>query len=93
MKLVGIYSKNRYEWFVSDWACALLGLTSVPLYDTLGVENISYCLNQTQLTTLFVTKATINIILTLKNLGNLKTLITYDEFTEEVAAKVAQLGL
>lgn len=45
MKLIGIYSKNRYEWFISDWACALFGITSVPLYDTLGVENLTYCLN------------------------------------------------
>lgn len=37
MKLIGIYSKNRYEWFVADWACVQFGITSVPLYDTLGV--------------------------------------------------------
>jgi long-subunit acyl-CoA synthetase (AMP-forming) len=37
MKFIGIYSKNRYEWFVTDWACVLFGITTVPLYDTLGV--------------------------------------------------------
>lgn len=37
MKLIGIYSKNRYEWFVTDWACILFGVTTVPLYETLGV--------------------------------------------------------
>jgi len=36
MRLVGIFSRNRYEWFVTDWACALWGVTTVPLYDTLG---------------------------------------------------------
>jgi long-chain acyl-CoA synthetase len=79
MKLVGIYSRNRYEWFVTDWACAMLGITTVPLYDTLGVENISYCLNQTDLNTLFVTAATVNTLLSLKDLGKLRTLICYDE--------------
>jgi long-chain acyl-CoA synthetase len=78
MKLLGIYSRNRYEWFVTDWACALLGITTVPLYDTLGVENISYCLNQTDLTALFVTAATVNTLLTLKDLGKLKTIISFD---------------
>jgi len=47
MDLIGIYSKNRYEWFVTDWACVTFGFTTVPLYDTLGIENLSYCLNQT----------------------------------------------
>jgi long-chain acyl-CoA synthetase len=37
LKLVGVYSKNRYEWFLADWAFALFGITNVPLYDTLGV--------------------------------------------------------
>lgn len=37
MKLVGIFSKNRYEWIVADVACMLYGLTIVPLYDTLGI--------------------------------------------------------
>jgi long-chain acyl-CoA synthetase len=54
MSFMGLYSKNRYEWLLADWACVLFGITSVPLYDTLGVENLSYCLKQTELTTMFV---------------------------------------
>ena len=37
MKLIGIFAKNRYEWMVVDVLCCLYGLTSVPLYDTLGI--------------------------------------------------------
>jgi len=37
MKLISIYSPNRYEWIVTDIACIMLGITSVPLYDTLGI--------------------------------------------------------
>jgi long-subunit acyl-CoA synthetase (AMP-forming) len=36
MKFMGIHAKNRIEWLVTDWACTLGGLTSIPLYDTLG---------------------------------------------------------
>ena len=36
MNLVGIFSKNRLEWFQVDWACILFGYTLAPLYDTLG---------------------------------------------------------
>jgi long-subunit acyl-CoA synthetase (AMP-forming) len=37
MKLMGIYCKNRYEWIISDLACMMMGVVTVPLYDTLGV--------------------------------------------------------
>lgn len=36
MKMIGIYSKNRFEWLITDWALIHYGLVSVPLYDTLG---------------------------------------------------------
>jgi long-chain acyl-CoA synthetase len=51
LNLIGIYSKNRYEFNISDLACSLYGLTSVPLYETLGVENLVFCLDQTKMTT------------------------------------------
>jgi len=37
LELLGVYAKNRYEWFIYDWACILFGYTTVPLYDTLGM--------------------------------------------------------
>ena len=71
MKLVGIFSKNRYEWVVADLACVLYGLTIVPLYDTLGIDNLTYCLEHSGITTLFVTAGTIKTVLGLKGHGNL----------------------
>lgn len=65
MKLIGMYSKNRYEWFITDWACILFGLTSIPLYDTLGIENLTFCLSQTLMTTIFVSNGTIKTLLKL----------------------------
>jgi len=37
LNLLGIYTKNRQEFYLTDLACILYGLTSVPLYDTLGI--------------------------------------------------------
>nr|NJM01412.1 AMP-binding protein [Desulfobacula sp.] len=31
---IGIYSANRYEWAVTDYACILAGAVSVPIYST-----------------------------------------------------------
>ena len=90
MRLIGVYSKNRYEWFVTDWACVLFGITSVPLYDTLGVENLSYCLNQTLITTIFASNATIKTFAKLKEVGKLRLVITYDQLDQESKAILRQ---
>jgi long-subunit acyl-CoA synthetase (AMP-forming) len=49
----------------------LYGLTLVPLYETLGVDNLTYCLDHSGITTLFVTEQTIKTVLGLKGHGNL----------------------
>lgn len=47
--LVGIYSKNCEEYDVSQLAISSNSQVIVPLYDTLGLEAISFILNQTKL--------------------------------------------
>lgn len=44
VRMMGIFSKNRSEWIIQDIANYLYGFAMVPLYDTLGPENISYCI-------------------------------------------------
>lgn len=93
MRLMGIYSKNRYEWFMADWACLLFGLVSVPFYDTLGLENLSYCLNITQLTSLFVSADTAKTLLKLKDIGNLRTLVVFDKLDADTEKGLLSLKL
>ena len=93
MRFIGIYSKNRYEWILTDIACIFLGLTSIPLYDTLGQENLTYCLQQTQITSLFVGADTFKILLTLKDRGNLQTVISFDPLAQEILNQAAALKL
>uniref|UniRef100_A0A8C1I266 Arachidonate--CoA ligase n=1 Tax=Cyprinus carpio carpio TaxID=630221 RepID=A0A8C1I266_CYPCA len=38
---IGIFSRNRPEWTISELACYTYSLISVPLYDTLGTEAIT----------------------------------------------------
>jgi long-chain acyl-CoA synthetase len=77
MKLMGIFSKNRYEWMLVDIACILYGFTSVPLYETLGIENLQYCIEHSGITTLFVTAGTLNNILSLKSIAKLQNIISF----------------
>ncbi len=36
MKFIGIYSKNSVRYLTIDIACGIYGITSIPIYDTLG---------------------------------------------------------
>ena len=38
LKFIGVYSKNNLKYFITDIACIVKGLTSIPIYDTLGDE-------------------------------------------------------
>ncbi len=57
------------------------GYAIIPLYDTLGIENLTYCLEHSGIKTLFVTAVTIKTILGLKGHGNLENLICFDVLT------------
>lgn len=44
MNLVGVFSKNREEWLLLEYANFLYNNTMVPFYDTLGQESIGFIL-------------------------------------------------
>lgn len=56
LKMTGIFAKNREEWMILDISNALYGRTMVPLYDTLGLETISYVIEHANLTNCFCSK-------------------------------------
>lgn len=51
---IGVHSKNSLEWSLIDLANVSYGLTTLPIYDTLGEEAIQCMLEQTEVSTLFV---------------------------------------
>ena len=84
MRLVGVLSKNRYEWNMLEQACNAYNFTIVPLYDTLGADSIRYIITQAELTTILVAKADLRKITALKTKANdqvpcLKRIITNGE--------------
>lgn len=93
MKLVGIFSKNRVEWTLTDIAANLYGLTTIPIYDTLGDENITYVFNHTQLTTCFVSELALKSLTKCKDLVKVNTLVCFDKFTEEQLAYFQGKGI
>ena len=92
--VIGIVGINREEWVITDLACNLLDLTSVPLYETLGKEMINTILKETDMTTIFGTNVCLlNVCNNLDEDAQLKTIVSFDEPTPELTAIAAEKGL
>ena len=77
-KFLGIYSRNKVEWYLSLLGAHAIGVTIVTIYDTLGEKAIEYILSQTQLNTIVIESKVLKKILTLIKDGkapSLKNLI------------------
>ena len=51
---VAIFSENRPEWAIADYACVTSGLTDVPLYPNLPPEQAAYIINNSGSVAIFV---------------------------------------
>jgi len=45
IRLLGICSRNREEWIVTDLACIKNSIVTVPLYDTLSWDALEFIAN------------------------------------------------
>lgn len=83
---VGIFSKNREEWAVTEIACMMISITVVPLYDTLTDEGIDAILGDTLAQTIFVSAELFKRLIHLKASGAhscLTTIVKFEKPTEE----------
>jgi len=69
LKLLGIYMKNCMEWSLSEHAVYAIGGATVPCYDTLGPESVSFVLNQTNLSACVCTRAEVSKLVEAKMNG------------------------
>ncbi|WDP87478.1 MAG: long-chain fatty acid--CoA ligase [Desulfobacter sp.] len=51
---VGIYSDNCYQWAITDFACIMAGLISVPVYSTNTAEQVEYIVKDAGIGLVFV---------------------------------------
>lgn len=96
IRLVGIYSKTREEWLLTDIACWMMSITNIPLYDTLGEESICWTFEQTLLTTIFLTSDGIPKLTAIFKKGDIKTLknlVCFDEVSDEAKKQAEEVGL
>lgn len=93
---VGIYSKNRPEWALINWAWVHFSATVVSLYNTLGEESLSYAINHTELGIIAWDTPSLQKILNLRKKGKamiIKQLIAFDNVEEEEIKESEKLGI
>jgi len=78
---VAIISENRTEWIVTDFACMLSGLITVPLYVSLSAEAIKYILKDSGSVICFVSnELQLEKVVSIKNeLPDLKYIICFSD--------------
>lgn len=80
--IVTLYSGNRYEWIITDLACASYSITSTALYDTLGENTSEYILGLTQSPIVVCSKEHIKTLIDLKaktpELASLISIVSMD---------------
>ncbi|PKA62940.1 Long chain acyl-CoA synthetase 7, peroxisomal [Apostasia shenzhenica] len=64
---IGLYFINRPEWVIVDHACSAYSYVSVPLYDTLGPDAVSYIVNHAGVQVIFCVPQTLSILLSFFN--------------------------
>lgn len=85
--IVTLYSSNRYEWLLSDLACASYSITNTSLYDTLGANTSEYILQLTESPIILASKKHLKLLVALKKqfpdtLGHLISLVSMDPLFE-----------
>ncbi|XP_052430648.1 long-chain-fatty-acid--CoA ligase 1b [Carassius gibelio] len=93
---IGIFSQNRPEWTISELACYTYSLISVPLYDTLGTEAISYILEKTCISTVVCDvpeKVKLLLDCVSGRQHSVKTLILIENFDTDLVSRAQQCGI
>ena len=73
-----IFSENRWEWILTDYASQWLGGTTTAIYTTSSPEQIEYILNESQTKVLVVSSALLPKMAQVKNLLHLKAIVCLD---------------
>lgn len=95
-KMMGLYSRNRPEWALTNWAIMHFSGTVVTLYNTLGEESLKYAFGHTELSIVACDKASFGKLLAYKKDGHLNTLkvvVAFDDYTEEESKDFQEAGV
>ncbi|KAH0577010.1 Long chain fatty acid CoA ligase [Spironucleus salmonicida] len=77
---ISVYAKNSPLWLLSDLAISFANCVTVPIFDTLSIENIVYCWNLTGVKFVFTSEEYLpNVIGMVENCKSVKKIIVFDQ--------------
>ena len=88
-----IYSKNSPLWLLADMAIQFAGAVAVPVYETLGLDNIVYCINMSRAKFVFVSADYFpNVVASLSQLETVATVFCFDDVhTEQTKQQIHKM--
>lgn len=95
-RFIGIQSKNRAEWVITHLANAHQSITTVAFFDTLGPDAQKYIINQTEMTSIVVSKDYIKGLATQKiqdkegKLESLKNIVVFESNISDEEKKLCE---
>lgn len=102
-RFIGIQSKNRAEWVIAHLANMHQSITTVAFFDTLGPDAQKFVINQTEMTTMIVSKGYVKGLAQLKKedtdsgegkLANLANIVVIEtEISSEDRLAVTETGM
>uniref|UniRef100_K3XB95 Long-chain-fatty-acid--CoA ligase n=1 Tax=Globisporangium ultimum (strain ATCC 200006 / CBS 805.95 / DAOM BR144) TaxID=431595 RepID=K3XB95_GLOUD len=82
--IVGVFSKNRYEWSLVEHSCNRMTYTLVPLYDTLGPTAVPFIMNHTEMKVVFCAKDQFKTLMScIHECPHIRTVVQYEEIDNE----------
>lgn len=96
LKCIGIFSKSREEWLVTDLACILQSYTVVPIYDAYGEAETLKVIVENAITTIACGIEKLHVIFKMKELWDscrLSTLICFDAITSYEISQAEALSV
>eukprot|EP01053_Blabericola_migrator_P003632 Blabericola_migrator_1__3631@NODE_2087_length_3294_cov_232_696932_g1324_i0_p1_GENE_NODE_2087_length_3294_cov_232_696932_g1324_i0NODE_2087_length_3294_cov_232_696932_g1324_i0_p1_ORF_typecomplete_len684_score137_69AMPbinding/PF00501_28/2e79_NODE_2087_length_3294_cov_232_696932_g1324_i04442495 len=99
LNVLGIISKNRLEWFITEQAANAYNLTLVPMYTTLGEEALRYVMTKTRMQCIAASEPDlVSVLRLISDAGSerfdfLKSVILFDTPAESTEQMCKQLGI
>lgn len=89
-EIIGIYSVNRAEWIIAEYAIYISNATNCPLYSTFGAESIMHIFSETEMQFCFVSgqkaESLYKDIISFDKF-NLKAIICFDTISDDLYRK------
>ncbi|KAJ2889982.1 medium-chain fatty acid-CoA ligase faa2, partial [Coemansia aciculifera] len=91
---IGLYSGNRLEWALIEFATYYDGYISVAIHETAGRSHASYIMNLTELSTVFTTTQCARKLCEMRaQIPKVKSVVVIDKAPQDLVDRLIESGL